>query len=109
MEHVQDISQLLRLSPLTHRLDQHIKRHGYPCAPTAEPLAHQATPTAKQKPGSRTPAVPLSIPNLALSTPAITSYGPEIPHPSIFRAPLQNVSGFYVIEVGQEVGIFYDW
>ncbi|KAI6018114.1 hypothetical protein BKA83DRAFT_89073, partial [Pisolithus microcarpus] len=36
---------------------------------------------------------------------------PPIPHPSRISLPKSNtaVQGYYVITVGQEVGIFYNW
>ena len=106
VENAQDISQFLRLSPLAHRLDQRtMKRSSYPRPPTTE----LPTTPAKQKSGRRNPTEFPSTLNPVTSAPAVTSYGPEIPRPSTFRAPLHSVNGFYVIEVGQEVGIFYDW
>ena len=100
------VSEIVNLSPLAHRLDQHtMKRSSYPHPPTAE----LPTTPAKQKSGRRNPTEFPSTLNPVTSAPAVTSYGPEIPHPSTFRAPLHSVNGFYVIEVGQEVRIFYDW
>ncbi|KAI6114257.1 hypothetical protein F5141DRAFT_1062720 [Pisolithus sp. B1] len=45
------------------------------------------------------------------STKPALSYIPPIPHPTHILLPKSNVAvqGYYVITVGQEVGIFYTW
>jgi len=60
-----------------------------------------AKPSSQAKPP--TPAIP--------ATPRLGSYTPHIPHPDEIQAPEAGfiAEGFYVISVGQEVGIFYHW
>ncbi|KAI6101295.1 hypothetical protein F5141DRAFT_1066036 [Pisolithus sp. B1] len=45
------------------------------------------------------------------SAKATFMHNPPIPHPSRILPPMSNTSvqGYYVITVGQEVGIFYNW
>ncbi|KAI6125001.1 hypothetical protein EDD16DRAFT_1474488, partial [Pisolithus croceorrhizus] len=45
------------------------------------------------------------------STKQASSYIPPVPHPTHILLPKSNVAvqGYYVITVGQEVGIFYTW
>ncbi|KAI6027835.1 hypothetical protein BKA83DRAFT_4123722 [Pisolithus microcarpus] len=66
----------------------------------AEPVASIAA-TCQQKPDRAVKS---------LAKPAYT-HNPPIPHPSRISLPKSNtaVQGYYVITVGQEVGIFYNW
>ncbi|KAI6011556.1 hypothetical protein BKA83DRAFT_4131665 [Pisolithus microcarpus] len=69
-------------------------------AAPAEPVASIAA-TCQQKPDGAVKS---------LAKPAYT-HNPPIPHPSHISLPKSNtaVQGYYVIMVGQEVGIFYNW
>ncbi|KAI5988438.1 hypothetical protein EDD15DRAFT_2371488 [Pisolithus albus] len=69
-------------------------------AAPAEPVASIAA-TCQQKPDRAVKS---------LAKPAYT-HNPPIPHPSHILLPKSDttVHGYYVVTVGQEVGIFYNW
>ncbi|KAF9231142.1 hypothetical protein BU15DRAFT_68580 [Melanogaster broomeanus] len=68
------------------------------------------SPTSKL---STSPAKPSSGPAARPPPPAIhlSSYVPPVPHPSAILPPSRHatVQGYWVVTVGQEVGIFYSW
>ncbi|KAF9232689.1 hypothetical protein BU15DRAFT_80958 [Melanogaster broomeanus] len=68
------------------------------------------SPTSKL---STPPAKPSSRPAARSHPPAIylSSYVPPVPHPSVILPPSRHtaVQGYWVVTVGQEVGIFYSW
>jgi hypothetical protein len=69
-------------------------------------VSRTTTPSSPIKPSSQDgqPATPATIP----STHQLASHAPHIPHPDEIQAPEAGfiAEGFYVISVGQEVGIF---
>jgi len=76
---------------------------------TTTPSSSLQEESSPVKPSSQAgqPVTPATVP----STPRLGSHAPRIPHPDEIQAPEVGfiAEGFYVISVGQEVGIFYHW
>lgn len=75
-------------------------------------ISRTTTPSSSpQKNNSSANTSSPRTPGPAPSTPQLRSYVPKIPHPDEIQAPEPGFSpeGFYVVSVGQEVGIFYHW
>ncbi|KAI5994200.1 hypothetical protein EDD15DRAFT_2366870 [Pisolithus albus] len=75
-----------------------------PTASTTTLLSPSSTlPPRKPQSGSRFVASRASAPRTSTSCAAV------IPHPSDVRGPTSTPEGYYLVIVGQEVGIFYTW
>jgi hypothetical protein len=73
---------------------------------------HSSANTSLPRTPRPAPSTPqLRSPGPAPSTPQLRSHVPQIPHPDEIQAPEPGFSpeGFYVVSVGQAVGIFYHW
>ncbi|KAI6154662.1 hypothetical protein BKA82DRAFT_4347606 [Pisolithus tinctorius] len=79
------------------------------CSPSATITGSTTTPPSASSTPQSTPksqsgsAFPPSVPR------ASTSHSSVIPHPSDVPRPTSPPEGFYLVIVGQEVGIFYTW
>lgn len=79
------------------------------CSPSATITGSTTTPPSASSTPQSTPksqsgsAFPPSVPHVS------TSHSSVIPHPSDVPQPTSPPEGFYLIIVGQEVGIFYTW
>ncbi|KAI6153013.1 hypothetical protein BKA82DRAFT_4349386 [Pisolithus tinctorius] len=79
------------------------------CSPSATITGSTTTPPSASSTPQSTPksqsgsAFPPSVPH------ASTSHSSVIPHPSDVPRPTSPPEGFYLVIVGQEVGIFYTW
>ncbi|KAI6008417.1 hypothetical protein BKA83DRAFT_4506112 [Pisolithus microcarpus] len=84
--------------------------------PSLNILSSSHSPTITQAPTERVASITATRqqkPNRTAksSAKATSTHNPPIPHPSRILPPTSNTSvqGYYVITVGQEVGIFYNW
>jgi len=75
-----------------------------------ETITKTSAPTATSTCSPKKQAVTQSAP-MTSRQPALEVFRPHIPHPSTIQAPDPGSmpEGYYIVTVGQEVGLFYHW